>query len=140
MTCFPVEVPEDITDVYFLRLRLTGADGAVLSENFYAQGLEEGNLRALRSLPKAAVRVEKASRAVTDGEIVEVVRLTNTGKTPALMLRVKALDSATGDLVLPVWYSDNYVSLMPGESVELQVKVRREDLRGRLRLSVESCL
>ena len=164
VTCFPMDEPEDITDVYFLRLRLTRADGTLLSNNFYALGREEGNLRALRSMPKARVKLErvKAQACCRDAsddtcrreggccggtagscggdEIVEIVRLTNVGKTPALMLRLKALDSATGDLILPVWYSDNYVSLMPGESVELRVKVRREDLRGRLRLEAEGCL
>lgn len=37
------------------------------------------------------------------------------------MIRVKAVDSATDDLILPVWYSDNYFFLMPGESKEIVV-------------------
>ena len=139
-TCFPLEVPEDITEVYFVRLKLTDADGAVLSENFYTQGKEEGNLRALRSLPDPSLRVRRLNSGVDGAEEWVDVRLANTGRTPALMIRLKALDSKTGDLILPVWYSDNYISLMPGESRDVRVRVRTEDRAGRLTLKASSCL
>ena len=58
------------------------------------------------------------------------VQVRNEGKVPALMIRLKAMDSATGDLILPVWYSDNYFFLMPGESEEVEVRV--ESSRGEL--------
>ena len=53
------------------------------------------------------------------------------------MLRLKVTDSGTGDLVLPVWYSDNYIFLMPGESREISVHVRKEDCGGAPVLSLE---
>ena len=56
-----------------------------------------------------------------------VATLTNVGQVPALMLRLKVVDRSSGDLVLPVWYSDNYISLMPGESRNITVSVRAED-------------
>jgi hypothetical protein len=126
--CFPVEVPEGITDTYFIKLELTGADGSVLSDNFYWQGVEEGNWQALRTLKKTHVSLKKSSAA--NRYVVK-----NTGKTPALMIRLKAVDTATGDLALPVWYSDNYFFLMPGESKEVEVKT--EGLKGRLKLTAE---
>jgi hypothetical protein len=48
-----------------------------------------------------------------------------------MMLRLKAVDKATGDLVLPVLYSDNYFFLMPGDSKTVTVKVRKEDCAGK---------
>ena len=130
--CFPVEVPADITDVYFIRLELTDAEGKVLSDNFYWKGREEGNLQALRTLPSAQVDTKWSY----DGGTVEAT-LTNGSEVPALMLRLKVVDSATGDLVLPVWYSDNYFFLMPGESRCVSVKVRSEDCQGVPLLKVE---
>ena len=133
-------VPEDITDVYFLRLRLSDAAGAILSENFYTMGREEGNLKALLTLPEANVKMTRIAGGADKGLEWREVRLENKGQAPALMLRLKAMDSKTGDLILPVWYSDNYISLMPGESRTIRVQVRTEDHPGRLKIHVESCL
>ena len=125
LSCFPLEVPAAITDVYFIRLKLADAQGKLLSDNFYWQGREEGNLKALRSLPEAEVGVLWYKHRDT----LEATFI-NDGEVPALMLRIKVTDSATGDLVLPVWYSDNYFSLMPGESRTVTVRVREEDCQG----------
>ena len=86
------------------------------------QELAGGNwklVQALRRLPQPSLSIHR-SRA---GKGLYKVRIENRGKTPALMLRLKAVDSGTQDLVLPIWYSDNYFSLMPGESKEVEVRV-----------------
>ena len=131
VTCFPHVLSDDLTDVYYLRLTLTGADGAVLSENFYVLGREEDNLTALNSLGKASVKVSATAA------LEQEVTLTNTGDVPALMLRLKVVDGATGDLVLPVIYEDNYFHLMPGESRTVAVSVREEDCTGTPRIELE---
>lgn len=76
-------------------------------------------------------RIEDASRKVTDDGYVFSVTLSNKDKVPAMMLRLKAVDKATGDLILPVLYSDNYFFLMPGESKTVTVKVGKEDCAGK---------
>ena len=129
--CFPPEVPEDITDAYFLKLALTDATGALLSENFYWLGKEEGNYQALRSLGRT--QLQKQVKRIAQDHYA--VTLKNTGKVPALMIRLKAVDSATDDLILPVWYSDNYFFLMPGESKE--IAVRTSGVRGRVLIETE---
>lgn len=131
-TCFPLEVPADITDAYFVKLELSGEDGAVVSNNFYWQGREEGNVKALRSLEKTSLKTTLSH--ISDKRYT--VRIENTGKVPALMIRLKVKDSATGDLVLPVWYSDNYFFLMPGESKEVEVGI--EGCRGQLVAETEA--
>ena len=65
----------------------------------------------------------------------EKYAIKNTGQVPALMIRLKAVDSATGDLVLPVWYSDNYFFLMPGESKEVEIATTGQ--QGRLIIKAE---
>ena len=117
ITCFPLEVPDDITDAYFVKLTLTGEDGACLSDNFYWQGRQEGNVQALRSLGKTRLDV----RAQKESANKYKVSLTNKGAVPALMIRLKVVDSATDDLILPVRYSDNWFFLLPGESKTVDV-------------------
>ena len=132
--CFPPEVPEDITDAYYVSLKLTASDGRLLSENLYWLGREEGNWQALRTVGRPSL--SKKVRCDAPGKYT--VTLRNSGRVPATMIRIKAVDTATGDLALPVWYSDNYFFLMPGESREVTVTV--PELRGRLKIETQSLL
>ena len=131
VTCFPLEVPEGITDAYFVRLELSDPEGHILSDNFYWQGRESGDVKALRTLGKTRLGITLRRLSPTQ----YTARIENKGKVPALMIRLKAVDSATRDLILPVRYSDNYFFLLPGESREIDIKV--ESSRGRLRLEAE---
>ena len=130
VACFPLEFPAELSNAYFIKLCLTSASGEVLSENFYWRGREEGNLQALRGVAKTSPKVQVTRTASTD-EYCFRVNVTNNDRVPAMMLRLKAVDKATGDLVLPVLYSDNYFFLMPGESRTVSVRVRKEDCAGK---------
>ena len=123
-------VPEDVTDVYYVKLELADAAGAPVSTNFYVQGKEEGNLQTLNQLGKASVKVSFTGKGPWKAV------LTNTGDVPALMLRLKLVSKSTGEMVLPVIYSDNYFSLMPGEKREIDIEAAPEDLRGKAGLEV----
>ena len=130
VACFPLGFPDNLSDAYFIRLCLTDASGEVVSTNFYWRGREEGNLQALRTVAKTSPKCKVTRMATADGYEFSV-KVANDGKVPAMMLRLKAVDPATGDLVLPVLYSDNYFFLMPGESRTITVKVRKEDCAGK---------
>jgi len=56
--------------------------------------------------------------------------LENESDTPCLMVRLKVVGNKTGERILPVFYSDNYVFLMPGESKEIMMKFQKQDTRG----------
>ena len=117
--CFALAAPD--ADVYYVKLALRDSVGTEVSSNFYVQGREEGNFKALRSLGKASVQA-----SVSGGRVM----LENTGDIPALMVRLNLKDLKDCDQILPVWYSDNYIALMPGESRSIDISVRTEDLRG----------
>ena len=123
-------VPEDVTPVYYVKLELADAAGTPVSTNFYVQGKEEGNLQALNGLGKASVKVSMTGKGPWK------VTLTNQGNTPALMLRLKLVSKSTGEMILPVIYSDNYFSLMPGEKREIGIEAAPEDLCGKTGLEV----
>ena len=126
--CMAISIPDDISPVYFIRLSLL-ENGSAISENFYWEGVEEGNYQALRELPKAKIAVE--SDAIRDGEKwICNIELSNKSDTPALMLRVK-VKNADSSLVLPLILSDNYVFLMPGESRSIRAEFNGNDFHGR---------
>ena len=96
VVCFPLEFPAELTEVYFIRLRLTDAAGTVLSENLYWRGREEGNLKALRTVAQASPEW-KVTRTSNDTEHAFELTVRNDGPVPALMLRLKVMDSGTGE-------------------------------------------
>ena len=123
-----MEYPAGLTPVHFVRLTLSrGKD--VLAENFYWRGVEEGNYRALRDLPK--VKLEASTRVERRGATwLLTTELRNPTKTPVLMAHLKAVREKTGDRILPTIYSDNYISLMPGERRSIHTELRHADTRG----------
>ena len=129
VVCFPLVFPEELSEVYFIKLVLSDASGEAVSENLYWRGREDGNFRALRDVPKTTPKW-KMTRTSSETEHCFTVTVSNDGPVPAMMLRLKAMDAGTGDLVLPVLYSDNYFFLLPGESRTLTVKVCNEDCAG----------
>jgi hypothetical protein len=127
-SCIPMQYPQGLTPVHFLRLTLTKA-GAVVSSNLYMRGLEEGNYRAIRELDKAQVRA--STTAKQDGGVWRLTtELENASAWPALMVRLKAVRDKSGDRILPAIYSDNYVTLLPGERQTITTELNQADTRG----------
>ncbi len=114
--------------LHFIRLRLARG-GETVSENFYWRGTEPGNYRALRTLPR--VSAEAATRVERRGDRwVLSTELENPSATPALAVRVVAVRAETGDRILPVHYSDNFVALMSGEKRMIRTELLTPDARG----------
>jgi len=131
-----MEYPASLTPVHFLQLELKRASD-VISENFYWRGVQDGDYRALRDLPK--VRPDASTSAERQDDRWRLItRLHNSSKTPALLVRLKAVREKSGDRILPALYSDNYISLMPGGRRTIVTEVRQADTRGeRPRIAIE---
>jgi len=117
--------------VYFVKLALRDHAGKALSSNFYwlssqaplfewhwttyerTEELSYDNLKMLGQLPPVKLDVT-ADRAAAHGDEVSV-HLHNSSSHLAFQVRL-AINDANGDEVLPVFWSDNYTELMPGES------------------------
>jgi hypothetical protein len=97
----------------FVKLEVSDAAGAPVSDNFYWWSANEASLRELNSLPTATLSASAAS-ATANGERTVTVQIKNTGSMAALMIKLTLTDAATGQRILPAYYSDNYVSLLPG--------------------------
>ena len=56
--------------------------------------------------------------------------MTNTGTSIAFLVRLRLPKGRDGQEILPVFWDDNYVSLMPGEKREIVVHLRKGDMAG----------
>lgn len=123
-----LEYPSGLTPVHFVRLTLSRA-GSPLSTNLYLRGAQEGNYRAIRQLPKAHIKT--TTNTTRQGDQWKLTtQLHNLSAYPSLMTRLKVVREKTGDRILPVIYSDNYFTLMPGEQRTVKTQVNHADTRG----------
>ncbi|MFJ9722737.1 glycosyl hydrolase 2 galactose-binding domain-containing protein [Streptomyces sp. NPDC101209] len=145
-----------LATTYLLRLTLTDGSGKEVSRNvywlstkpdrldwahtdwYYTPTTSYADLKGLASMARVPVSAT-ASTVTSHGTSTTTVTLRNTGsgRTPSLLTDVHLVD-AKGRPVLPVRWSDNEVSLWPGESVTLTARCRTADLHGsapRLRIS-----
>ena len=128
VTCIRMKYPQGLTPVHFLRLSLKHGNETI-SSNFYMRSLEQNDFRAIRQLPAPKVEITTNSERKGDRWLL-TTKLENTGPSPALMVRIKAVREKTGDRILPAIFSDNYIALMPGESRTLTTEVSEADTRG----------
>jgi exo-1,4-beta-D-glucosaminidase len=70
------------------------------------------------------------TRTTSGTQQTATITLTNTGSTLAFFLRPEITAGNGGNEVLPVSYSDNYVSLFPGESTTITASYATSALGG----------
>lgn len=129
LKCFEIEFAEDLSDVHFIKLYLT-KDGKTLSDNFYINGKEYGNHQAMKQMEKADVRSDVKFCKGEDGVWTGTVTLENRSSVPAIMIRLNVVGRRDEEQILPMFYGDNYFSLMPGEVKEVSLKWYEADTRG----------
>jgi hypothetical protein len=103
-----------------VQLRLTDASGALVSDNFYWRGRNLDAHRSLNDLPQTPLGL-RATTASEGEERVVTATLANEGRTPALAAKLTLVDEK-GERILPAYYSDNYVSLLPGETRTVTIR------------------
>ena len=99
----------------FVVLKVTDPNGAPVSDNLYWWAKQESSLRELNDLPKIRLAAT-ASVAAAGDERKATIKLENSGIAPALLVKLTLQDAATGARILPAYYSENYISLLPGET------------------------
>ncbi len=124
---FALEFPAGLSAVHFLRLTLSDASG-VRSTNLYLRGRDEGNLRQLRTLPRVKLQASTATERKGDVWLLTTT-LKNITSAPAVFVRLKAVRETSGDRILPAIYSDNYLTLLPGETRTITTELNHADTR-----------
>lgn len=137
---FQIDVTDDFTSTYFIDLRLLDVEGNEVSNNFYWLSTKEelldyeadlgdfayhtpskvyADLRLLNQLPKTDLKVSH-SFGVHQGINEIAVALENKGEAIAFMINLKLKDETSGEPILPVFWEDNFISLLPNEKRTLR--------------------
>ncbi|MEU2953406.1 glycoside hydrolase family 2 protein [Streptomyces xanthochromogenes] len=156
-TALTVPAVSGLPATYLAKLVLTDGSGREVSRNvywlstrpdtldyahtdwFHTPTTSYADLRGLSAMPRTKVRATDVSTTAAGGTSTTTVTVRNTGSgsAPALLTDVHLVDRK-GTPVLPVRWSDNQVTLWPGESATLTATYRTADLHGaapRLRVS-----
>ncbi|MGH9416396.1 MAG: glycosyl hydrolase family 2, partial [Terriglobales bacterium] len=148
--------PESNTDTFtlptfshdvFLQLALADQNGRRISTNFYwvsyrpdiletrkvtyflAPESSTADFSALETLPAAHV-VTSARFSRKGAEGTAVVHISNPGPNVAFLVRLRITQGPGGPDVLPIFWQDNYISLLPGESRTLTAGYALGELHG----------
>lgn len=103
----------------FLYLQLLDRNGKLVSDNFYWYPNAEGKYSGLNKMQKATV--ELTAKPLSAGKI-EVSISNAEGNPVSFFNRISLVDSKTGERILPAFYSDNYLSVVPGETKTITVE------------------
>ena len=116
------------TPVYFAALKLRGAQGKIVSRNFYwLSAKEPADYRGLSKLPMVKLRASHEIERVGEESVVRA-RVANPTDRVALFVQLALTRTADGAEILPVFWDDNYFSLAPGEEREVTARVAARDL------------
>ena len=126
-----IPVPEGIQGAYFLRLALN-AD----VPNIYWLTTEPKDYTSLSQLPKSRPDI-KTEIKKEGSNFVGTVRLSADSQI-SFFNRIKVFDKETGKRILPVHYSDNYITLMPGDQQEISLEFPANLPEERIQIVVDS--
>ncbi len=108
-------------ELVLVKLELRNGKGDLLSENIYWLGQKSASHRRLNRIPNASLDATAAS--TSSGDTVRVrVELRNKGAVASLVNKLTLVNASDGARILPAYYSDNYVSLLPGERREIEIE------------------
>ncbi len=146
---------EGISPAYFLKLELRDAAGKLVSDNFYwlstkADTLDWNNkldtvytpqsayadLKALNGLKPVKLAV-RATQVQEGKERVVRAFVQNPSSTLAFMVHLRVAKGKNQEDVTPIFWDDNYFSLLPGEKREVNARFAGESASGDLTLDVD---
>jgi hypothetical protein len=120
--CFKVDFPSQTTQIRFIKLTLRDQNNRIISENFYWSSSKYLDYKELDNLPEVKLKTS-AKKSISKGKNAIEISLENPSPGMAVMIRLKIVDTKTGERILPAFWSDNYFSLVPGESRSVVITI-----------------
>jgi exo-1,4-beta-D-glucosaminidase len=137
----------NVSKTYFLDLRLFNKQHQLVSNNFYVLSTQKdslaekkstwyitpqsqyADLTLLENLPK--VKLQKSETVSQKGENTVInVKLKNPSQHVAFMVYMDLKKGQSNESVVPVFWKENYFTLLPGEERTVSVSVHTTDLHG----------
>jgi hypothetical protein len=129
---FKLDFPATLSQVHFISLVVKDANGQKVADAFYWRssdaykgawtmtGPAVSGFSSLASIRPVNVNVISKTRSAQGKNYVEVT-VTNPGTTIAFFMQLK-LQTAQEKSIKPAYYSDNFFSLLPGESKQVTIE------------------
>ena len=129
----------DKEETYFLNLTIHDSSHKLVADNFYwLSGQEDqmewnqyywfytpqkqfANFNALKNLPESQVNVSKNVYQENNEWVIDVI-LSNSGKNIAFCIELLLVNKDTEEPVLPVYWTDNYVSLINNDTKKITAR------------------
>ena len=141
-----LDFPDNLSQVHFISLELFDSEGKRVGSNFYWRSNDEyegpntltgpavSGFESLAAMKRTRVKV--TADITRDGDTVLVkMKMRNPSKRIAFFNRLEMLDSEGMSPVRPSFYSDNFFTLLPGESKTVTIETAVKNLPdGRLTL------
>jgi exo-1,4-beta-D-glucosaminidase len=145
---FDLPKPANLSKTYFLKLYLRDGSGKLVSDNFYwlstkldtldwakrkdtvyTPQKEFADLTGLNALPP--VKLDVTYSVDRDGSRgYGSIKLKNPSPSVAFQIHLRVTKGQGGDDLVPIFWDDNYFSLLPGEEKTVTAYAEIEDLEG----------
>ncbi len=144
---------DSATNLQFINLELKDSSNKYISDNFYWVSLKEdvmnfdsskwyytpiesfGDLKEINDLPKTEISYTENFVEEDDEQIVEVM-LKNDSQKLAFFIELNVVNKNTNESFLPVFWSDNYVSLLPNTQKKITGRFRKTNKNEKPKLIV----
>lgn len=135
---------ETLTTTYFIDLRLYNQSGTELINNFYwlstkedthdweatywlyTPGIDYADLTGINKMPKTIADINY-SIIKEDDQFIVAANLKNQSDVIAFFIELRLVDKTTDRTVVPVFWDDNYISLLPGEERTIKARISSRD-------------
>ncbi len=122
--------------VCFVTLQLLTPAGKLISDNFYWLA-SENDFRPLQDMKQATITTTATCGQIIQNEQTLQIRVKNPSNTLAFFVRLSVCQNDGDAEVLPSFWSDNYISLLPGQSKDLSVAFPKLHNRKTVHLKLE---
>ncbi len=133
---FPIPEVKEVEGVYFLKLSLLDENQELITDNIYWLTTVPKDYSTLNELPKSRPAIQTALEK-RDGQYEGTMTFTGDQHV-SFFNRIKVFDRSTGKRILPVHYSDNYITLMPGDTRSVTFTLKTELPKEQIQIVVES--
>jgi exo-1,4-beta-D-glucosaminidase len=146
---FTIPAINGLSTTYFVRLQLKNSSGNLIGDNLYWYSTRPdvlnyhksdwyitpvtryADLTGLNSLPVNSNVTASVTTTGRNGDDIATITLANADKTNvAFFVRAEIVGAKDGGEILPIIYSDNYVTLWPGETTTVTAKYSAENSSG----------
>ncbi len=135
-----LDFPGDISQVHFIRLWLRDENGKVVADAFYWRSRDKysgawtmtgpavSGFQEMADLPRVQPGV-RINHKIENERIIVNVGVDNPSGSIVFFNRL-SLKDGHGALIAPIFFSDNFFSLLPGETKEIEISFAPEDYSG----------